>query len=125
MPSTDEILPISLLQKRVMRQHLNRSKILPMLLGMLGRFIARTRVDLGPNSTICPAPKPAMMLLAFTTIALLACVVNSHDEHDHDMQMPLDYVKFPYQAVYYPGDNDGLPGLTPSSEYWWCSSAIQ
>ena len=38
--------------------------------------------------------------------ALSVRVVSAHDGHDHDMQMPLDYVRFPYQAVY-PGDNDG------------------
>lgn len=27
-----------------------------------------------------------------------------HDGHDNDDQMPLDYVRFPYQAMY-PGDN--------------------
>ena len=26
--------------------------------------------------------------------------------HDKD-QMPLDYVRYPYQATYYPGDNSG------------------
>jgi agmatinase len=27
--------------------------------------------------------------------------------HDHQQQMPLDYVKYPYQASYYPGDGEG------------------
>ena len=40
-------------------------------------------------------------------ILLLAIISPSfaHD-HDHNDQMPLDYVRFPYQALY-PGDNDG------------------
>ncbi|KAI0755334.1 agmatinase [Daedaleopsis nitida] len=46
-----------------------------------------------------------MKLALSSLFAFTAIVVSAHDEHDHDMQMPLDYVKFPYQAVY-PGDND-------------------
>ncbi len=41
-------------------------------------------------------------------LALATLVVSDHDDNDHGMQMPLDYVKYPYQAVYYPGDNDGM-----------------
>lgn len=37
-----------------------------------------------------------------------SCV--GHDGHDKD-QMPLDYVRFPYQAAY-PGDNSGQPMLS-------------
>jgi len=51
----------------------------------------------------------------FSTIvvcAVLAATVFAHDGHGHDDQMPLGYVKYPYQAVY-PGDNEGrLPGST-------------
>ena len=43
-------------------------------------------------------------------VSLAACVI-AHDDHDHDTQMPLDYVRFPYQAVY-PGDNEGKRELT-------------
>ncbi|KAG6335994.1 hypothetical protein ID866_3089 [Astraeus odoratus] len=32
-------------------------------------------------------------------------LVSAH-EYDQSTQIPLDYVKYPYQAVYYPGDND-------------------
>lgn len=50
----------------------------------------------------------------FSTVvvcALLAASVLAHDGHDHADQMPLGYVKYPYQAVY-PGDNEGRsPGL--------------
>ena len=50
-----------------------------------------------------------MKFLALSALlSLLYVVVHAHDDHDHDMQMPLDYVKFPYQAQYYPGDNDGV-----------------
>lgn len=38
--------------------------------------------------------------------AILAATVLAHDGHDHADQMPLGYVKYPYQAVY-PGDNEG------------------
>lgn len=41
----------------------------------------------------------------FALASLATCVI-AHDGHDHDMQMPLDYVRFPYQAVY-PGDDEG------------------
>lgn len=48
----------------------------------------------------------------FFTISLvttaLALASLAH-EHDHADQMPLSYVKYPYQATYYPGDNDGKP----------------
>ena len=40
------------------------------------------------------------------TVALVTVVTFANEGHDHDTQMPLDYVKFPYQAVY-PGDNEG------------------
>ena len=43
----------------------------------------------------------ASYLVLFTaTVAVLG-----HEHHD-GIQMPLDYVRFPYQAMY-PGDNDG------------------
>ena len=53
-------------------------------------------------------------------LTLLGLLVMSHgmscvghdDNHDHDKdQMPLDYVRFPYQATY-PGDNSGPPLLS-------------
>lgn len=50
---------------------------------------------------------------AFTLLATLVSVVVAHEGHDHDMQMPLDYVKFPYQAAY-PGDNEGNGTFTIS-----------
>lgn len=49
------------------------------------------------------------MNLQFSTVvvcAILAGGVLSHDGHDHADQMPLGYVKYPYQAAY-PGDNEG------------------
>ncbi len=42
----------------------------------------------------------------FTTLLTLVVVTISHEHDEHDMQMPLDYVRFPYQAAY-PGDNEG------------------
>lgn len=46
--------------------------------------------------------KSVAILSVFST--LLACVLG-HD--DHENQMPLGYVKYPYQAMY-PGDNDSM-----------------
>ena len=40
-------------------------------------------------------------------LALVGVVVHAHDDHDHASQMPMGYVKYPYQAQYYPGDNEG------------------
>jgi hypothetical protein len=45
-----------------------------------------------------------------------SCV--GHDGHDKD-QMPLDYVRFPYQATY-PGDDSGQSVL-PSSRAYTCA----
>jgi len=45
-----------------------------------------------------------LLLLSLGTISVLG-----HDDHDKD-QMPLDYVRFPYQAMY-PGDNTGRCSL--------------
>jgi agmatinase len=44
-----------------------------------------------------------------TTIvcAVLVATVVAHGGHDHADQIPLDYVKYPYQAIY-PGDNEGI-----------------
>lgn len=42
-------------------------------------------------------------LAALVTLAL-ALVVSAH-EHDHEDQIPFNYVKYPYQATY-PGDNE-------------------
>jgi hypothetical protein len=45
--------------------------------------------------------------------------------HDHnEPQMPLDYVKFPYQAVY-PGDGEGLPTPIAPSRPWFSDTCIQ
>lgn len=51
------------------------------------------------------------LLIAMKVAALIALIpsvvaVHSHEGHDHDLQMPLDYVRFPYQARY-PGDDEG------------------
>ena len=48
--------------------------------------------------------KPTLLGLLVTSLAM-PCV--GQDDHDHHKdQMPLDYVRFPYQATY-PGDNSG------------------
>jgi hypothetical protein len=44
----------------------------------------------------------------FALAALLSAVlpVLGHDHHDHgDEQMPMDYVKYPYQAKWVPHDD--------------------
>ncbi|KAI0669145.1 agmatinase [Trametes maxima] len=43
--------------------------------------------------------------LAFAFIASILGVAVAHEGHDHGLQMPLDFVKYPYQAMY-PGDNE-------------------
>jgi len=40
--------------------------------------------------------------------ALFTSLSTSVVAHDHSSQIPLDYVKYPYQAVY-PGSNEGMP----------------
>jgi len=42
----------------------------------------------------------------FIVFALFASLSSSVVTHDHSGQIPLDYVKYPYQAVY-PGINEG------------------
>ncbi len=42
----------------------------------------------------------------FIPFALFISLSTSVVAHDHSNQMPLDYVKYPYQAVY-PGVNEG------------------
>ena len=50
------------------------------------------------------------MLLPLLVLSLgTSCV--GHGEHDKDDQMPLDYVKYPYQAMY-PGDDSGQSALS-------------
>lgn len=53
------------------------------------------------------------MKLSISSTVFLALTVGvvAHGDHDHDhdhnlLQMPLDYVKYPFQAVY-PGDDEG------------------
>ncbi|KAF7356945.1 Agmatinase [Mycena venus] len=41
-----------------------------------------------------------MQLSAFFSLVLLAVLGSAHDHHDHEDQMPLDYVRFPYEAIY-------------------------
>ena len=49
-----------------------------------------------------------MQLLAvyLSLLAVPVALVAAHDGHDA-LQMPLGYVKYPYQAVY-PGDDEGM-----------------
>lgn len=48
-----------------------------------------------------------MQLATAIVCVVLLATVFAHDDHDHADQMPLGYVKYPYQAVY-PGDNEGI-----------------
>ena len=50
-----------------------------------------------------------MRSLQLTVIVALAIVVSAHEELNSD-QIPLGYVKYPYQATY-PGDGEGLSTL--------------
>lgn len=50
--------------------------------------------------------------LSVLVAAALACVAVAHGDSEHGEQMPLGYVKYPYQAVY-PGDNEGKRDITP------------
>ena len=52
------------------------------------------------------------LLIQFINLCFLAGLVIAHEGHD-DPQMPLDYVRYPYQARY-PGDNDGDLRSAPS-----------
>ncbi|KAJ3475138.1 hypothetical protein NLI96_g12038 [Meripilus lineatus] len=45
--------------------------------------------------------------LALILVSLIPHLSVAHDTHGSDNQMPIGYVKYPYQATYYPGDNDG------------------
>lgn len=49
----------------------------------------------------------ALLALLSLNVALTV----AHDGHEHELQMPLDYVKFPYQASYYPGDDEGTADI--------------
>ena len=49
------------------------------------------------------------LYLSLIVFTLPACF--AHEGHEHD-QIPLDYVRFPYQAKLYPGDNDGTLVVT-------------
>jgi agmatinase len=48
------------------------------------------------------------MKYMFPVVSCLVLAISSvaHND-DHGLQMPLDYVKYPYQASYYPGDGEG------------------
>lgn len=47
-----------------------------------------------------------MKYLVLLSLLTSVAIVSSHDGHVDDLQMPLDYVRFPYQARY-PGDDEG------------------
>ena len=57
----------------------------------------------------------------YLSLILTTAVVVGHDGHD-EVQMPLDYVRFPYQAQY-PGDNTGEP--LPTIDMFVCSRETQ
>lgn len=62
------------------------------------------------------APQVVSMKTSFvlSLIFVLPSLTNAHDD-DHNDQMPLEYVKYPYQAVY-PGDNEGTLRPVSSAE---------
>ena len=54
------------------------------------------------NRTSIPPPSNMLLAVAFLLQLLLQVAL----AHEHDNQIPFDYVKFPYQATY-PGDGEG------------------
>ena len=42
----------------------------------------------------------------YLLLLVVGVLVSAHEHDDLDLQMPLGYVKYPYQAAY-PGDNTG------------------
>jgi len=50
-----------------------------------------------------------MKLLTISLVTIGLALSGLAHERDHADQMPLNYVKYPYQATYYPGDNGGKP----------------
>lgn len=65
-----------------------------------------TFIDLPAAALSSAATLPLMRYIALLAFLTSASLVDSHDGHDHDIQMPMDYVRFPFQATY-PGDNEG------------------
>lgn len=55
--------------------------------------------------------------LSGVVCAVIMATVLAHDGHEHLDQMPLDYVKYPYQAMY-PGDNEGNQLCTKNTMYF-------
>ncbi|KAJ7777308.1 agmatinase [Mycena metata] len=41
-----------------------------------------------------------LTLAAFFSFVLLSVSISAHDHHGHEDQMPLDYVRFPYEPIY-------------------------
>jgi len=66
------------------------------------------------HQVLNPLQLPLEMQLQYTTLfALVFAVVSSaHDGH-HEDQIPMNYVKYPYQAKY-PGDNEGMQQNVPA-----------
>lgn len=49
----------------------------------------------------------------FALLASLLSVVLAHDGHDHQTQIPLDYVKFPLEGAYHTRTGEGKgPSMT-------------
>lgn len=67
------------------------------------RNIQISLIDIRLSRTFC-AMKSPLLNIAFASSVIF---VAAHEGHGSD-QMPLGYVKYPYQAVY-PGDNTGTP----------------
>jgi hypothetical protein len=41
-----------------------------------------------------------LVLSALCSLVLLAASVSAHDHHEHEDQVPFDYVRFPYEPIY-------------------------
>ncbi len=55
--------------------------------------------------SIIPTSATMKLITSLTGVACLMGFVIAHEGHE-ELQMPLEYVRYPYQA-HYPGDNDG------------------
>lgn len=66
------------------------------------RTVIAAVISLAPHSSFLPKMRSNLAAL----VTLVLALIGSAHEHDYEDQMPFNYVKYPYQAAYYPGDNE-------------------